>query len=422
MLDINYVRKYGDVVRKSLETRKDEMSLKLLDDLLKTDEAWRKSKQQVDQLRSRRNIVSQEINKKKKAGGDASALIKEAADIPKKLEEFESSMDELHEKMRYALMRIPNVLHPSVPYGQDDTQNVEVAQFGKKPVLKNPVSHVDLLSSLDIADLERAAKVSGSRWFFLKNELVLLDLALQRYALDFMMKLGFTPIVPPFMVSRRAVESATSLGDFEEAIYKVQDEDLYMIPTSEHPLIAQFMGEVLEEKDLPIKLVGVSSCFRKEAGAHGKDQKGIFRVHQFNKVEQVVVCSEAESWHWHEQLLKHAVEFFESLGLHGRIVNICTGDIGIVAAKKYDIEVWFPVQDAYREVVSCSNCTEYQAVRANIRYQQGQDRKWAHTLNSTTVATTRAMAAILENFQRPDGLIEIPKVLHEYCGFKEIKR
>lgn len=421
MLDINYVREYADVVRESLEKRKDKDSLKLLDDLLKTDAAWRKCKQEVDQLRSRRNKVSLEINKKKKAGEDASALMKEAADIPKKVEKQEAKMEELHERMRYALMRIPNVLHPSVPYGVDDSKNVEVSRFGKKPKIKKPVSHVDLLEKFDLADLERGAKIAGSRWYFLRNELVLLDHALQRYALDFMTKKGFTPVIPPFVASRRAIESATSLDDFEEAIYKVQDEDLYLIPTSEHPLVAQFMGEVLDEKDLPVKLVGVSTCFRKEAGAHGKDQKGIFRVHQFNKVEQVIVCNEAESWHWHEQLLQYAVEFVESLGLHGRVVNICTGDIGIVAAKKYDIEVWFPVQNAYREVVSCSNCMEYQAVRGNIRYQHGQERKWAHTLNATTVATTRVMAAMLENFQR-DGVIEIPRVLHRYCGFKEIKR
>jgi len=312
------------------------------------------------------------------------------------------------------------LMHESVPVGKDDSENVVVRTVGKKPTFSfAPVSHVDLLQKKDWADFERAAKISGARWFFLKGDLVILELALVRYAMDFMREKGYVPIVPPFMISRSAYEGVVSLEDFETVMYKVEGEDLYAIATSEHPLTAMYRDEVLDK--LPIKLAGYSTNFRKEAGAHGKDQKGIFRVHQFNKVEQIIICKPEDSWHFHEELLKNALEFFESLGLHLRVVNVCTGDLGIIAAKKYDIEAWYPVQNAYREVVSCSNCTSYQAVRSNIRFQHDQERHFVHTLNSTCVATTRALVAILENFQRADGSVEVPKVLQKYTGFKVMK-
>lgn len=423
MLDIDFVRKYPDLVLQNLKKRKDKDKFALLDAVLDNDMKWRELKQKVDDLRARRNKVSQEINKAKKEGRDAKKLLKEAKDIPRKIENLESEMGVLKGNLRTALLRIPNMLHESVPYGKDDADNVIVEKCNERPSFKfKPRSHVDVIEDFDLVDLERAAKISGSRWYFLKNELVLLDLALQRYAVDFMRKKGFTPIVPPYMVDRRTVETATSLDDFEEAIYSVKEEPLYMIPTSEHPLVAMWCDEVIDAKCLPIRLVGLSTNFRKEAGAHGKDQKGIFRVHQFNKVEQVVICKESESWQFHERLLRNAKEFLDSLGLHYQVVNVCTGDLGIVAAKKYDIEGWFPVQDAYRELVSCSNCTSYQAVRGNIRYDDGKERRHAHTLNSTVVATSRVMVAILENFQCEDGSVDIPKVLHKYTGFKKIKR
>lgn len=225
------------------------------------------------------------------------------------------------------------------------------------------------------------------------------------------------PVIPPFMMNHAAYEGVTSMEDFENVMYKIQGEDLYAIATAEHPLTAMFRDEVLDEKQLPMKFAGYSTNFRKEAGTHGKDQKGIFRVHQFNKVEQMVYCRPTESWDIHEELLKNVMEFFESLGLHFQVVALCSGDLGIVSAKTYDLEVWFPVQDAYRELASCSNCTGYQAVRSNIRYQQDDERKHVHTLNSTCVPTSRALAAILENFQNKDGTVNIPDVLQKYTGF-----
>ena len=319
------------------------------------------------------------------------------------------------------LLRIPNTLHDSVPFGKDDADNVVAKKFGKLPKFKfELIGHEEILKKWKLVDLERASKISGARWYFLKEQAALLEMALTRYAVDFMRKKGYALFVPPFMINRKAYEGVTSLGDFEEMLYKIDGEDLYAIATSEHPGTAQFMDEILQAECLPVKMVGFSTNFRKEAGAHGKDTKGIFRVHQFNKVEQLIICKPEESWHFHEELIKNAVEFFQSLGLHGRVANVCTGDIGIVAAKKYDVEVWMPVQKAYREMVSCSNCTSYQAVRLNIKYQDGIERKYVHTLNSTCVATSRAVVAILENFQQKDGTVIIPKILHKYCGFKVI--
>ncbi len=422
MLDISYVRQYPDVVRENLRKRQVPEYLTYFDAVLKNDELWRGLKAKVDQARARRNKISAEINEAKKSGKDASKLIKEAAEIPKIIAEAEKQLAELHDKIRTCLFKIPNLTHESVPYGKDDTENKVVKTFGKKPTFKfAPISHVDLVQKKDWVDFERAGKISGARWYFLKGDLAVLEMAIVQYAMDFMREKKFTPVVPPFMMSRKAYEGVVSLEDFENVMYKVEGEDLYSIATSEHPLTAMYMDEVLDESQLPIKLAGFSTNFRKEAGAHGKDQKGIFRVHQFNKVEQIVICRPEESWHFHEELLKNALEFFDSLGLHGRVVNVCTGDLGIIAAKKYDIEVWYPVQDAFREVVSCSNCTSYQAVRSNIRFQHDQERHFVHTLNSTCVATTRALVAILENFQNAKGSVDVPKVLQKYTGFKVMK-
>lgn len=422
MLDINFVRENPEVVRENLRRRNDSKLIEMLDEFLKKDELWRALKGKVDAARARRNKISEEINKAKKDGKDASKVVAEAKEIPKVIAEGEKELAELEGRIRDLLLRIPNIMHDSVPKGKDDSENQVVKTVGKKPAFKfTTKSHTDLIVEKNWADLERAAKISGARWYFLKGDLAVLEYALIQYAMDFLRKKNFVPVVPPFMMSRQAYEGVTSLGDFEEVMYKIEGEDLYTIATSEHPLTAMYMNEVLEENILPIKYAGISTNFRKEAGAHGKDQKGIFRVHQFNKIEQLVFCKPDQSWKLHEELISNAMEFFESLGLHFQVVNVCTGDLGIVAAKKYDIEVWYPVQNAFREVVSCSNCTSYQAVGCNIRVQIGDKREYAHTLNSTCVATTRALVAILENFQNKDGSVNIPKVLQKYTGFEVMK-
>jgi seryl-tRNA synthetase len=419
MIDINLVREKPEVIINDLQKRGMESRIPWFEEIRAMDGEWRNLKIRVDDLRHSRNSISREIAQKKKAGEDVKELMKKAAEIPKHLAEVEEKKKKLENEIRTRLMNLPNILHESVPAGASDEDNKEVRKCGKKPKFDFKLkSHVDLMEELGLSDIPRAGKIAGARFYFLKGDLVLLDLALIKYALDFMAAKGFTPVLPPFMMNRASYEGVVDISDFEDVMYKIENEDLYMIATSEHPLIAQYIGEILEE--LPIKLTGFSTNFRKEAGSHGKDTKGIFRVHQFNKVEQIIICKPEDSWSFHEELIKNAEEFFKSLGLHFRTVNVCTGDIGTVAAKKYDIEAWYPVQQKYREVVSCSNCTDYQARRLGIRFRTKEGNLVPHTLNATCVATSRALAAILENFQQKNGTVKIPKVLVPYMNGKKV--
>ncbi len=423
MLDIRFVRAKPDVIREDLKKRNDVEKIAWVDDLLLQDIRHRELIGQTNELRRRRNSISHDINRAKKAGEDASGLITEAANLPGKIKENETEMEEISAKIRNYLMRIPNILHESVPVGADDTENVEIRRVGTPRTfnfeLKN---HGQLAADNNWADFERATKTSGAGFYFLKGSLVLLDLALQRFSLDTLMKKGYTPVIPPYMINRKSYEEVTDLDDFEKVMYKIEDNDAYLIATSEHPMAAMYQDEIFEEKELPLRLAGLSPCFRREIGSHGLDTKGLFRVHQFHKVEQFVYCHPDISWEIHEELCKNAEEIFQKLEIPYRVVNICTGDIGTVAAKKYDIEAWMPREKEYREVVSCSNCTTYQAVRLNIRVRDKEDfesKQFVHTLNSTAVATTRTMRAILENFQQEDGSVEIPKVLRPYMNDME---
>ncbi len=426
MLDIKWFREHSDVVKADLAKRKDAEKAPWVDDLLKKDARYRELKQQADSLRHERNQLTDLVREAKKAKKDVSAIIKKAKALPAKIEIIESEMAQLEEKIAFYRMRLPNVLHESVPYGEGEEGNVTIREWGKKPKFTfTPKSHVDLLETLDIADIPRAARASGARFWYLKNELVLLDFAVMRLGMDLLVKKGWSMIHPPFMLRRKPLEGVTDLADFEDVMYKIDGEDLYLIATSEHPIAALHMDEVLQDSDLPLRYAGVSTCFRKEAGAHGKDTKGIFRGHQFNKIEQFVFCRPEDSWKLHEELIANHEEMFKALEIPHRVVNICTGDIGIVAAKKYDIEAWMPTQNTYREMGSCSNCTAYQAVRLNARFERTTgdnkgEREYMHTLNSTMIATPRALVAMIENFQREDGSVSIPKALHPYLPFKEI--
>jgi seryl-tRNA synthetase len=422
MIDINIVREHPEIIVKDFQKRNQPDKIAWFEETKRMDADWRNLKLKVDELRHMRNKVSKSIAEAKKAGKDASELMKQAAEIPKQLVEIELKQAELEKEIKSRLMEMPNILHESVPAGLSGDDNVTVRTCGKKPVFDFEIKgHVDLMEQNGFADIERAGKISGARFWFLKGDLMRLELALRSYGIDFMAEKGFTPVEPPFMMNRKSYEGVVDLTDFENVMYKVEGEDLYMIATSEHPLTAMYMDEIFEEDALPIKMAGLSTNFRKEAGAHGKDTKGIFRGHQFNKVEQVILCKPEQSWKFHEEILKNVEEFFDSLGLHCRTVNICTGDIGTVAAKKYDVEAWMPVQNTYREVASCSNCTDYQARRLGLRYRTKDGNITLHTLNSTCVATSRALVAILENFQQKDGSIKIPKVLVPYMnGVKKI--
>jgi seryl-tRNA synthetase len=420
MLNIKLIRENPEFIRRNFERRGRPEYLEMLDALLECDGKWRRNLSELNELRRERNRMTTEIAAAKKKGLDATAIVLKAKTIDEKIRELERQVSEYEEKVRYYLMRLPNLLHDSVPIGKDELDNVTVRTWGTTPKFSfTPKDHIDLGLSLDIMDVERAGKIAGARFFYLKREGVLLDMALINFALEEMVKKGYTPIEPPFLMRRKPYEGVVALSDFEDMLYKIENEDLYLIATSEHPMAAMFMDEVLKAEDLPIKFVGISTNFRKEAGAHGKDTRGIFRTHQFNKVEQFVFCKPEDSWKIHEELIRNAEELFQKLGLAYRVVNICTGEIGTVAAKKYDIEVWMPAQGIYREVVSCSNCTDYQARRLNIRYREkeGEPPKgFVHTLNSTALATGRTIVAILENYQQEDGSVIIPEVLRKYMG------
>lgn len=423
MLDIRFVRTSPDLVRADLKKRDDMEKLSWVDDLLAKDGQVRELKVRTDQLRKRRNEISREINQAKKAGADVSHLLAEAAVLPQIIRNQDVESEEIAAAIRFYLMRLPNILHESVPVGKDDTGNVEVKRTGTPRLVDFEVqNHGQLASDKGWVDFERGAKISGAGFYFLKGNLVLLDLALQRFALDLLIAKGYTPITPPYMINRIPYEGVTDLADFEKMMYKIDGNDAYLIATSEHPIGAMFKGEIFEEKDLPLRFAGISPCFRREIGAHGLDTKGLFRVHQFHKVEQFVFCCPEESWTIHEELLANAEEILTLLDLPYRVVNICTGDIGTVAAKKYDIETWMPRENTYKEVVSCSNCTAYQAVRLNIKVRDPADfesKRYVHTLNSTAIATSRVMRAILENYQERDGSVAVPKALRKYMNGME---
>jgi seryl-tRNA synthetase len=423
MLDIKFVRKNPNVVKDNIAKRGDSAKVKWVDELLDHDKNWRVQVLEANKLRERLNTLTEEIAALKKKGEDASDKIVQAKNIPSQIKEAEAGAERHKERVNYFLLRLPNLMHESVPIGKDENDNVEVRKWGKIPELGfKPKDHIELGSNLGLIDLERAAKVSGARFYYLKDELVQLNYAVIKFALDFIAKKNFTIFQPPYMLKRKPLEGAIALSDFEDTVYKIEGEDLYLLATSEHALLALQMDETLEAKDLPLRYSGVSPCFRKEAGTHGRDTKGIFRVHQFEKVEQFVFSKAENSWEEHEKLISNVEEIFQMLKLPYRVVNVCSGDLGTVAAKKYDLEVWLPGQGKYREAASCSNCTSYQAVRSNIRYREkpNEPAKFVHTLNSTLVATERTLIAIIENFQQKDGSILIPSALVPYINIKKI--
>ncbi len=423
MLDIKLVRNNPQIVKDDLVKRGDLDKVKWVDELLEHDKKWRELKKKIDKLRGKHNKITEEISRLKKEGKSITEKIKEEKAIPLKIANLEEESKKHKEKANYILLRLPNLMHESVPVGKDENDNVEVRRWGKIPKLDfAPKDHITLGLDRDLIDLEAAANVSGARFYYLKNELVQLNYAVIKFALDFIAKKGFTLFQPPYMLKKKPLEGAVALSDFEDTIYKIENEDLYMLATSEHALLALHMDETLDGKNLPLKYGGVSPCFRKEAGTHGRDTKGIFRVHQFEKVEQFVFCKPQDSWGEHEKLIANVEEITQELGLPYRIVNVCSGDLGTVAAKKYDLEVWLPGQGKYREVASCSNCTSYQAVRSKIRYRDkmSEPAKFVHTLNSTLVASERILIAILENYQQKDGSILVPNVLRPYMGIEKI--
>jgi seryl-tRNA synthetase len=417
MLDPRILKENPEAVREMLKKR--NMTDFPLDELIMLHKLRGDLIIKTQQLRRQKNLISETIASKKKSKQDASFELGEMKQVSALLDQTESEAIQIEGKFNQLMMTLPNLLNEMVPVGKDEHDNMIVSQNGSitRPNF-SPKDHIDIATTLDLVDLDRAAKVSGARFYFLKNELVKLNQALVNFALDFLSEHNYTLIQPPYMIRKEPMVGSIILSDFEDVIYKIEEEDLYMIGTSEHAIASMHMDEILEGMKLPIKYAGFSSCFRKEAGAHGRDMKGIFRVHQFEKVEQFIYCRPDESWREHERMLALSEEFFKQLGIPYRVMLLCSGDTGKISAKTYDIEGWMAGQNAYREIVSCSNCLDYQARRLGIRFRDktNEETRLVHTLNSTLVATERTMVAILETFQTSKGTVEIPKVLQKYMG------
>jgi seryl-tRNA synthetase len=425
MLDIKLIRDQPDLVRKNLEKRKKPEFLDMLNQLIEKDALWRKQKGEIDSLRQKRNQLTNIIKDLKKQGkiDDIKKTVEEAKKIPQLINSLEQEQATIENEKNLLLLTLPNLLHESVPYGEDDSGNKVEKEWGTKPQFSfEPQSHVDLVETLQGADLERAAKTSGARFYFLTNELVQLEYAIIHHALKLLTNRGYHLMIPPTLVKGNIMEGGGFLPTYRDDVYKIEGEDLFLVGTSEAPLVGMHADEILYKDDFPIRYAGFSTCFRTEAGAHGKDTKGIFRTHHFEKIEQISFTSPDQSWHEHDYLFETAEMFWQSLNIPYQKVNICTGDIGIVAAKKFDLEGWYPSQDAYRELVSTSNCTDYQARRLKIRFREkdGMPTQTCHTLNSTLIAIQRGITCILENNQKEDGSVTVPKVLQQYVDFKEI--
>jgi len=420
MLDIKFVRENPDAVRENITKKHQEDRLHLIDDVLELDEKWRKEKYAADGLRAKRNKVSEEINTFMKAGNKDGAkdLIQEAKEIPAAIKKSEEVEAALAEKIKEIMMQIPNMIHKSVPIGKDDSENVEIKAYGKIKEMKFEVkSHAELGEELGILDFETSGDVAGKGFYFMKGDLALLYMALINYARDFMLTKDFLYVEPPLMIRREALDAVYSTAEIEAMGYKIDGEDLYLIATSEHPLIAQFIGKTLNGKDLPVRQTGYSMCFRKEIGSHGIDEKGIYRTHQFNKQEMIVVCEPEDSYKWYDEMLKYSVELFKSLDIPFRVLECCSGDLADLKAKSCDLECWSPRRNEYFEVTSLTNMESAQARRLGIKIEKGGERYFAHTLNNTVIATSRALVAIMENNQQKDGTIKVPKVLVPYmCG------
>jgi len=423
MIDPKFLKENLEIVKSMLESRNFEFPL---DELIAADKRRRELILQVEDLRRRKNLLSREISTKIKTHKNTLVDKDEIEGLESELMRLEREKKEVEINFRRLMMTLPNLLSESVPKGASENDNIILKYHGSIERFDFDLKdHVEIGNALGLLDLERAAKISGARFYFLKNELVRLNQALINFALDFLYEKGYTLTHPPFMIKRDAIEGAVILGDLEDMIYKIENDDLYMIGTSEHSIASMHMNEILDGRTLPLRYASVSPCFRKEAGAHGKDTKGIFRVHQFEKVEQFVYSRPEQSEKEHDRMLSISEEFYEMLGIPYRTVLLCSADLGKISSKTYDIEAWMPAQNLYREMVSCSDCTDYQARRLLIRFRDttSEQTRFVHTLNSTLVATERTMACMMETYQTSDRTIRIPEVLQQYMGgLTEIRR
>ena len=421
MIDPKILKDNPNLLQDMLRKRKVDFPFS---ELLDLDRKRRELIIETQNFRHQKNTLSQSIANKKKNQESVDRELDEMKKVGEQMASLENKRDAVEKRYSDLIYSIPNLLQESVPIGDSEKDNIVIRTYNDfiKPKVKK--DHVDLANSLGLIDLERAAKISGARFYFLKNELVLMNQALTNYALDFLVEKGYQLIQPPYMLKKDAIRGSVIMDDFEDVIYKIENEDLYMIGTSEHAMASMHMDEILDSTKLPLRYASISPCFRKEAGAHGKDMKGIFRVHQFEKVEQFVISDSLNSFDEQERMQSISERFYQNLEIPFRVVLLCSADTGKVSSKTYDIEAWMPGQNKYREIGSCSNCIDFQSRRLGIRHREkvNEETRLVHTLNSTLVATERTMVAILENYQTSNKTVIIPTVLRKYMGdMKEIK-
>ena len=423
MLDIKFVRSNPDVVKENIKKKFQDEKLPLVDEVLELDQRNRDIKGEVEALRANKNKISKQIGACMAQGKkeEAEVLKQEVQKSAARIEELSAEEKEVEEKLKKNMMIIPNIIDPSVPIGKDDSENVEIEKFGE-PVVPNfeiPY-HTEIMESFDGIDLEAAGKVAGNGFYYLMGDIARLHSAVISYARDFMIDRGFTYCVPPFMIRSNVVTGVMSFAEMDAMMYKIEGEDLYLIGTSEHSMIGKFIDTMLDEGELPKTLTSYSPCFRKEKGAHGIEERGVYRIHQFEKQEMIVVCKPEESKKWYDVLWKNTVDLFRSLDIPVRTLECCSGDLADLKVKSCDVEAWSPRQKKYFEVGSCSNLGDAQARRLGIRVKGNDGNKYfAHTLNNTVVAPPRMLIAFLENNLQEDGSVRIPEVLRPYMGGKE---
>jgi seryl-tRNA synthetase len=422
MIDIKLIRETPDVVKENIKKKFQDEKLPLVDEVAALDKEFRESKTRGDALRADRNRISKEIGLLMRQGkkDEAEQTKKKVEEIGQQLLDLEEKEKNLEEEIHKRMMIIPNIIDPSVPIGKDDSENVEIERFGEPKVPDYEIPyHADILESLNGADFEAAGRTSGNGFYYLMGDVARLHSSILAYARDFMIGRGFTYFIPPFMIHSDVVNGVMSFKEMQNMMYKIEGEDLYLIGTSEHSMIGRFMGEILDESKLPYTLTSYSPCFRKEVGAHGIEERGLYRVHQFEKQEMVVVCKPEDSKYWYDQLWKNTVDFFRTMDIPVRTLECCSGDLADLKVKSCDVEAWSPRQKKYFEVGSCSNLGDAQARRLGIRIKGKDGNYFAHTLNNTVVAPPRMLIAFLENNLQRDGSVLIPKPLQPYMGGQE---
>lgn len=422
MIDIKLIRENPELVKENIRKKFQDDKLASVDKVIKLDTKWRKEKKDVDDLRAERNKISESINKLMKSGekSEAKKLIVKAKEIPIKIDKVEKNVEKLSKEIRGIMMTIPQIIHSSVPSGKSEEDNVELEKVGEPKVPNYEIfNHVELAEKLGGLDFDSSRKTSGQGFYYLKGDIARLHSAILTYARDFMIDNGFEYVIPPFMIRADVVTGVMSFAEMDAMMYKIEGEDLYMIGTSEHSMIAMFKDRTMKKSDVPQVLTSYSPCFRKEKGAHGIEERGFYRLHQFEKQEMIVVCEPEDSYEWYEKMLNLTVKFFKSLDIPVRKLECCSGDLADLKSKSADVEAWSPRQKKYFEVGSCTNMEDAQARRIGIKINGGKGNYLAHTLNNTVVASPRALIALMENNQLKDGSIKIPKALQSYMSGKK---